>query len=59
MPEDKNLSIILGRPFLYTAEDVINCTEDKVTFNLRGMSTPSIFLRRIPRDYGKSVPPLK
>ena len=33
MPEDDNLSIILGRPFLNTAGAVINCTESKVTFN--------------------------
>jgi hypothetical protein len=36
MPEDENLSIILGRPFLNTAWAVINCTESKVTFNVRG-----------------------
>jgi hypothetical protein len=35
MPEDENLSIILGRPFLNTARAVINCTESKVTFNVR------------------------
>jgi hypothetical protein len=34
--EDENLSIILGRPFLNTAGAVINCTESKVTFNVRG-----------------------
>ena len=36
MPEDDNLSIILGRPFLNTAGAVINCTEGKVTFNVKG-----------------------
>jgi hypothetical protein len=36
MPEDKNLSIILGRPFLNTAGAVINCTKSKVTFNVKG-----------------------
>jgi hypothetical protein len=36
MPEDENLSIILGRPFLNTRGAVINCTESKVTFNVRG-----------------------
>ena len=36
MPEDDNLSIILGRPFLNTAGAVINCTESKVTFNVKG-----------------------
>jgi hypothetical protein len=47
MPEDENLSMILGRPFLNTGGAVINCTESKVTFNVRGMSIPSIFQRRI------------
>ena len=36
MPEDDNLSIILGRPFLNTAGAVIDCTESKVTFNVKG-----------------------
>lgn len=36
MLEDDNLSIILGRPFLNTAGAVINCTEGKVTFNVKG-----------------------
>ena len=36
MPEDDNLSIYLGRPFLNTAGAVINCTESKVTFNVKG-----------------------
>ena len=29
------MSIILGRPFLNTAGAVINCTESKVTFNVK------------------------
>jgi hypothetical protein len=36
MPEDDNLSIILSRPFLNTAGAVINCTERKVTFDVKG-----------------------
>jgi hypothetical protein len=36
IPEDENLSIILGRPFLNTVGAVINCTESKVTFNVKG-----------------------
>jgi hypothetical protein len=36
MPEDENLSIILGRPFLNTTGAVINCTKSKVTFNVKG-----------------------
>ena len=35
MPEDDNLSIILGRPFLNTTGAVINCTGSKVTFNVK------------------------
>jgi hypothetical protein len=36
MPKDDNLSIILGRPFLITAGAVINCTESKFTFHVKG-----------------------
>ena len=36
MPEDDNLSIILGRPFLNTVGAVIDYTESKVTFNVKG-----------------------
>jgi hypothetical protein len=32
MPEDNNMSIILGRPFLNTAGAVIDCNKSKVTF---------------------------
>ena len=34
MPEDDNMSIILGRPFLNTAGAVIDCNKGKVTFNV-------------------------
>ena len=33
MPEDDNMSIILGRPFLNTAGVVIDCNKSKVTFS--------------------------
>jgi hypothetical protein len=36
MPEDDNLSIILGRPFLNTTGAVIDCTKSKVTFKVEG-----------------------
>src|SRR5215216_6126760 len=36
MPEDDNMSIILGRPFLNTARAVINCNKIKVTFHIKG-----------------------
>ena len=34
MPEDDNMTIILGRPFLNTAGDVIDCNKSKVTFHI-------------------------
>ena len=34
MPEDDNMSIILGRPFLNTAGAVIDCNKGKVTFHI-------------------------
>ena len=36
MPEDDNMSIILGRPFLNTAGVVIDCNKRKVTFHING-----------------------
>src|SRR3989337_2873294 len=36
MPEDDNMSIILGRPFLNTAGAVIDCNKSKVTFHIKG-----------------------
>lgn len=36
MPEDDNMLIILGKPFLNTAGDVINCNKSKVTFDING-----------------------
>ena len=34
MPEDDNMSIILGRPFLNTAGVVSDCNKSKVTFQI-------------------------
>jgi hypothetical protein len=34
MPEDDNISIILGRPFFNTAGAIIDCNQGKVTFNV-------------------------
>ena len=34
MPEDDNMSIIFGRPFLNTAGAVIDCNKGKVTFDV-------------------------
>ena len=36
MLEDDNMSIILGRPFLNTSGDVIDCNKSKVTFHING-----------------------
>ena len=36
MPEDDNMSIILGRPFLNTAGAVIDCNKSKLTFHING-----------------------
>ena len=36
MPEDDNMLIILGRPFLNTAGAVIDCDKSKVTFHING-----------------------
>ena len=36
MPEDENMSIILARPFLYTAGAIIDCNKSKVTFHING-----------------------
>ena len=36
MPEDDNMSIVLGRPFLNTAGAVIDCNKSKVTFHING-----------------------
>ena len=48
MPEDDNLSIILRRPFLNTAGAVINCTESKVTFNVKGNEHTIYFPKKNP-----------
>ena len=36
MPEDDNMSIILGRPFLNTAGAITDCNKSKVTFHING-----------------------
>ena len=36
MPEDDNMSVILGRPFLNTAAAVVDCNKSKVTFHING-----------------------
>ena len=43
MPEDDNMSIILGRPFLNTVGVVIDCNKSKVTFYIMVMSIQCTF----------------
>jgi hypothetical protein len=51
MPEDDNMSIILGRPFLNTARDVIDCNQGKVTFNVNDKEHTVYFPKMIDRKY--------
>ena len=46
MPEDDNMSIILGRPFLNTAGAVIDCNKSKVTFHINGNEHTVHFLKK-------------
>ena len=43
------MSIILGRPFLNTAGDVIDCTKGNVTFHVNGNEHTVHFLRKQPQ----------
>jgi hypothetical protein len=52
MPEDYNMSIILGRPFLNTAGAVIDCNKGKVTFNVNDKEHTVYFPKKIDRKYG-------
>ncbi|KAK1604235.1 hypothetical protein QYE76_027908 [Lolium multiflorum] len=49
MPEDDNMSIILGRPFLNTAGAVIDCNKGKVTFNVDDKEHTVYFPKRIEK----------
>jgi hypothetical protein len=49
MPEDDNMSIILGRPFLNTAGAVIDCNQGKVTFNVNDKEHMFYFPKKIDR----------
>jgi hypothetical protein len=51
MPEDDNISIILGRPFLNTAGAVIDCNQGKVTFNVNDKEHTVYFPKKIDRKY--------
>ncbi|KAK1695559.1 hypothetical protein QYE76_012256 [Lolium multiflorum] len=52
MPEDDNMSIILGRPFLNTAGAVIDCNKGKVTFNVDDREHTVYFPKRIEKACG-------
>ncbi|KAK1680100.1 hypothetical protein QYE76_040948 [Lolium multiflorum] len=49
MPEDDNMSIILGRPFLNIAGAVIDCNKGKVTFNVDDKEHTVYFPKRIDK----------
>ena len=55
MPEDDNMSIILGRPFLNTAGAVIDCNHEKVTFNVNDKEHTIYFPKKIDRKYGLNL----
>src|SRR3954463_1073674 len=50
MPENDNMSIILGRSFLNTA-GVINCNQEKVTFNINDKEHTVYFPKKVVRSY--------
>jgi hypothetical protein len=52
MPEDDNMSIILGRHFLNTAGAVIDCNQGKVTFNINDKEHIVYFPKKIDKKYG-------
>ena len=52
MPEDDNMYIILGRPFLITAGAIIDCNQRKVTFNFNDKEHTFYFPKKIDKNYG-------
>ncbi|KAK1618491.1 hypothetical protein QYE76_024008 [Lolium multiflorum] len=57
MPEDDNMSIILGRPFLNTAGAVIDCNKGKVTFNVDDKEHTVYFPKGIDKFNNKHYQP--
>ena len=51
MPEDDNMSIILGRHFLNTIGAVINCNQGNVTFNVNDKEHTVYFPKKIVKSY--------
>jgi hypothetical protein len=52
IPEDDNISTILGGPFLNTAGAVIDCNQGKVTFNVNDKEHMIYFSEKIDRKHG-------
>ena len=50
MPEDDNMSIILGRPCLNTTGAVIDCNQGKVIFNVNDKEHTVYLPRRLIED---------
>jgi hypothetical protein len=50
MPEDDNMFIILGRPFINTAGAVINYNQGKLTFNINDKEYMVYFPKKIDRQ---------
>src|SRR3954447_26373967 len=51
IPEDDNMSIILGIPFLNIAGAVIDCNQGKVTFNVNDNEQTVYFSKKTDRPY--------
>ena len=49
IPEDDNMSIILGRPFLNTAGVVLHCNKGNVSFHVNGNEHTVYFPRKQPQ----------
>ena len=49
IPEDDNMPIILGRPFLNTGGAVIDCNKGNVTFHVNGNEHTIHFSRKQPQ----------
>ena len=52
MPEDDNMSIILGKPFLNTAGAVIDCNKGKVNFNVNDKEHTVYFPKKMDKIFG-------
>jgi hypothetical protein len=52
MPEDDNMSIIVGRPFLNTTWSVIDCNQGKETFNVNDKEHTVYSPKKIDKKYG-------